>query len=264
MEPQYLKSKKSALFILLILGLFSTNQVNAGWLDWLSGNSDKIKSAISTGEPSKIATTALSNGQIVKGLKQALAKGTDYAVASLGKTGGFMNNKAVHIPMPQSLQKVETILRKVGQDKYADQFVATMNSAAEAAVPLTKDIIKDGIKKMSVKDAKAILSGQEDAATQYLRRAESHRLQQKIAPIIQQATAKAGVTSAYKTMYSKMGFAGQFLNLKDYNIDNYITQKTMDGLFTMIAQEEKKIRDNPVERTTDLLKKVFSSATASK
>ena len=134
-----------------------------------------------------------------------------------------------------------------------------MNNAAEAAVPLTLDVLKESIAKMSVADAKNILNGKDDAATQYMKRVSSERLEAKITPIIKQATAKTGVTKSYKTMYDKLGFAGKYLNLDNYDIDSYVTQKTMDGLFLMIAQEEKKIRDNPVERTTDVLKEVFGS-----
>lgn len=249
-------------FTSVIIGivLLSTNEIaNAGWLDWLTGKTEEVKEAVSTGDTTKVVEAALSNEQIAEGLKQALTKGADVAVNSLGKAGGFLNNNDVRIPMPEKLSKIESILRQAGQDKYADEFVKTMNSAAEQAVPLTLDIIKDGIKNMTVSDAKAILDGNDDAATQYLRRVESTRLKQKIAPVVSQATAKAGVTKAYKFMYDKMGFAGNLLNLEDYDIDSYVTEKTMNGLFTLIAQEEKKIRDNPVERTTDILKQVFGS-----
>ena len=152
---------------------------------------------------------------------------------------------------------VEDILRKVGQDKYADEFVATMNSAAEQAVPLTLSVLKTVIQQMTVEDARAILDGQDDAATSYLRRVGSEDLRSQIAPIVGQATAKTGVTKVYKTMYDKMGFAGKYINLEDYDVDRYVTDKTMEGLFVKIAEEEKKIRENPTKRTTELLKQVF-------
>jgi len=230
---------------------------NAGWSDWF--NKETVEELVGSDKVDKVSDLALSNEKIVDGLKQALSKGADYAVETLGKTGGFLNNKNVRIPMPDKLSKVEKLIRKTGHDKYADEFISTMNSAAEAAVPLTIDVLKEGIKSMSVKDAKNILNGEDDAATQYLRRVGSDQIKTKITVIVKQATAKAGVTNTYKTMYKKLGFAGKYLNLDDYDIDSYVTQKTMAGLFTMIAKEEKKIRDNPAERTTALLKDVFGS-----
>ncbi|MBL7003674.1 MAG: DUF4197 domain-containing protein [Gammaproteobacteria bacterium] len=247
---------------ILILPLFfilSINSANAGWFDWLTGKKDEIVDAVKSGDTSKIVEVALSNEQIANALKQALDKGADFAVAELGKQGGFLNNPNLKIPMPEKLSKVEQILRKVGQDKYADEFVDTMNIAAEQAVPLSLAILKQGIQNMTVDDAKNILEGQDDAATQYLKRVGSTQLRSEISPIVKQATAKTGVTKIYKTMYDKMGFAGKYINLDNYDIDSYVTDKTLDGLFVKIAQEEKKIRENPSERTTELLKQVFGS-----
>ena len=112
---------------------------------------------------------------------------------------------------------------------------------------------------MSIEDAKNILKGSDDAATQYLKKTSRDKLIAQVAPIVKEATAKAGVTSVYKKMYGKLGYAGKYINLEDYNVDNYVTKKTVNGLFTMMAQEEKKIRNNPIERTTDILKSVFGS-----
>ena len=161
--------------------------------------------------------------------------------------------------MPSKLAKVESLLRKAGKDKYADEFVTTMNRAAESAIPLTLDIIKQGVADMSIDDAQEILKGPDDAATQYLKKSGGEKLSTQISPIIEEATAKAGVTSLYKKMYDKLGFAGKYLNLDDYDVDSYVTKKATEGLFTMIAQEETKIRENPEERTTDILKSVFES-----
>jgi len=245
--------------LFLSFTLLVSTSANAAWFDWLTDNTDKVTEAISSGDTSAIMDVALSNEKIAEGLKQALSKGADFAVASLSKTGGFLNDENVRIPLPEKLSQIEDLLRSAGQDKYADEFITTMNNAAEAAVPLTLDALKESIQKMTVADAKNILNGKDDAATQYMRRVSSERLEAKITPIIKQATAKTGVTKSYKTMYDKLGFAGKYLNLDDYDIDSYVTQKTMDGLFLMIAQEEKKIRDNPIERTTDVLKEVFGS-----
>ncbi len=247
---------KKHLFITPLL-IITPLTLQAGWFDWLTNKSDEIVEAVKSGNTGQMLEVALTNEQIANGLKEALNKGADYAVAELGKEGGFMNNSALKIPMPEQLKSIEDILRKLGQDQYADQFVTTMNSAAEQAVPLSLSILKLGIQNMTVEDAKNILNGKDDAATQYLKRVGSKQLRQEIKPIIQQATAKTGVTKIYKQMYDKMGFAGQYLNLEDYDIDQYISEKTMDGLFIKIAEEEKKIRENPQARTTEVLKQVF-------
>lgn len=245
--------------------LLLSSNVSAGWLDFLKDKAETVKEdvksdVISTGNINKdTLTKTLSNDDIANGLKQALDKGVTYAVDNLGKAGGFTNNSAVRIPMPDKLEKVETLLRKTGQDKYADEFVGTMNQAAEAAVPLTLEVLKTGVKNMTFDDAKQILNGTDNAATNYLRRTGSDSMRNKIAPIVKNATDKTGATRIYKDMYGKLGFMGKYMKPEDYDIDSYITNKTMDGLFTMIAQEEKKIRDNPTERTTDLLKSVFGS-----
>ena len=244
------------LFIILTLSF--TSNVNAGWLDKLSNSGDKLQQKLEeVKKDSSNIQHNLSNEEIIDGLKQALNKGASYATDKLGKVGGFMDNTDVKIPMPQKLGKVERLLRKAGKDKYADDFISTMNHAAESAVPLTLNIIKQSITEMSIKDAKNILQGSDDAATQYLKKTGHKKLYAKILPIVKKATTKAGVTATYKKMYGKLGFAGKYLNLEDYNIDSYVTQKTIAGLFTMIAKEEKKIRDNPAARTTDILKTVF-------
>ncbi len=243
--------------VLLSLFLLAPLSVQAGWFDWLTGKKDEVVEAVKSGDSAKILEVALSNEQIANGLKEALSKGADFAVAELGKEGGFINNAALKIPMPEKLQKIEAVLRKTGQDKYADQFVNALNSAAEQAVPLSLNVIKQGIESMTIEDAKNILKGNNNAATEYLRRVGSDQLQAEISPIVKQATAKVGITKMYKKMHDKLGFAGKYLNLDGYDIDQYVTAKTMDGLFIKIAEEEKKIRENPKARTTAVLKQVF-------
>ena len=243
---------------LTIIALSIFSNANAGWFDDIvDSGKEKINEVKNNVNDGNAITSTLSNEDIIAGLKEALNKGAGYAVDNLGKADGFLKNSDVKIPMPEKLKKVESLLRKAGKDKYADEFVTTMNRAAESAVPLTLDIIKQSITGMSIKDAKNILQGSDDAATQYLKKSGSDKLKAKISPIVKAATAKAGVTSMYKKMYGKLGFAGKYINLEDYNVDNYVTNKTMKGLFTMIAKEEKKIRDNPAARTTDILKSVF-------
>ena len=242
----------SALAGLFFLASFS---LHAGWGDFFKEQVNKWSGDEDT--TSKVVKTALSNDEVVAGLKQALEKGADYAVTYLGKEDGFFANQSVKIPMPEKLEVVEKTLRKLGQDKYADEFVLTMNRAAEEAVPLTLNIIKQGVANMSIEDAKGILKGSDNAATEYLRKVGGQQMTDKIAPIVADATARTGVTRQYKKLFDKMGFMSKVMDPEDYDIDKYVTEKTVDGLFTMIAAEEKKIRENPVERTTDLLKKVF-------
>ena len=250
-------SLKTTLAIITLT--ISTNSIAGFFDDLVNSGKDKINQVKTSVKESDAVSSALSNEDIVAGLKQALTKGASYAVDHLGKADGFLKNTAVKIPMPDKLSKVESILRFAGEEKYADEFVTTMNRAAESAVPLTLDIIKQGVANMSIADAKTILTGPDDAATQYLKKTGSDKLKSKILPIVKQATSKAGVTKVYKTMYGKLGSAGKYIDLEDYNVDNYVTKKTMQGLFLMIAEEEKKIRDDPAERTTDILRNVFGT-----
>jgi len=240
------------IFCIILLSL-STNFACAGWFDWLPKPSVTATTTVLS------ATTALTQDEMVRGLREALGKGVNQAVTNLGKDGGYLKNLDVKIPMPPKLQSVERTLRKLGQDKIADDFVATMNHAAEQAVPLAANIFTGAITNMTVADAKDILTGPNDAATQYFRKTSEDKLREKFEPIVKDATAQTGVTSAYKNLIKQAGPMAAFLGADAGDLDGYITQKSLDGLFKMIATEEKKIRENPVARSTDLLKKVFGS-----
>ena len=200
----------------------------------------------------------ISNQEASSGMKAALDKGTQAAVASLGKTDGFQGNNAVKILLPQSLWRYEKMMRQVGMGKYADELVLTMNRAAEAAVPEAKPLFVDAVKKMSLQDAKGILTGGNTSATDYFKRTTSEPLRAKFAPIVAQSTKKVRVAEKYNE------FAGQgakygLIKKEDANLDGYITQKTLDGLFYMVGEEEKKIRANPVAAGSDIIKKVFGA-----
>ena len=212
----------------------------------------------------------LSQNQMVQGLQDALAKGLQQAIARLGHDGGFLTNVNVKIPMPEQMQKVEKALRAMKQDKLADDFVTTMNHAAEQAVPEAGGVFADALKQMTIEDAKSILSGPNDAATQYFQKTTQTNLFAKFYPIVQKATAQTGVTAAYKNIMEKatvgqglgsLGsvLGGSLLGKDALNIDAYVTSKAMDGLFKMVAEEEQQIRQNPVARTTDMLQKVFGA-----
>ena len=200
----------------------------------------------------------LSNKDAVAGLKEALVKGAGSAVGKLGKADGFLGNDMVKIPLPDSLQKVDGMLRKFGMSKYADELVVTMNRAAEAAVPEAKALLLKAVKDMSVQDAKGILSGGNTAATEYFRGKTSQPLAQKFLPIVQKATAKVKLADKYNQFAGKATKFG-LVDEKQANLENYVTQKTLDGLFVMMAEEEKAIRANPVGQTSKLLSKVFGA-----
>jgi hypothetical protein len=251
------------LLTLTILVSVSLMSARAGLLDMLGLGKQATNGTAAV--PGGLASS-LSQDQMVQGLKEALGKGVQHAVSSLGHDGGFLTNAAVKIPMPQKLQTVEKTLRALKQDKLADEFVATMNHAAEQAVPEAAGVFGDAVKGMSIADAKAILTGTNNAATQYFRRTTETNLYVKFLPIVKQATSQAGVTSAYKQLMETAGgtsslgsFGRSLLGADSLDVDAYVTNKAMDGLFTMVAQEEKLIRDNPAARTTALLQQVFGA-----
>lgn len=241
-------------FFILALVCLPPISVNAGWLDILNPKSSTGTTAAAT-----TSLAALSQSDVASGLKEALSKGVNHAIANLGKEGGFLDNPDVKIPMPPQLHQVETTLRAMGQSKLADDFVAIMNHAAEQAVPVAANVFAGAITNMTVDDAKTILTGPNDAATQYFRKTSETQLHEQFLPIVQAATAKTGVTASYKNLLQQAGPAASFLGQDASDLDGYVTKRSLDGLFKMVAAEEKKIRENPAARTTDLLKKVFGS-----
>jgi len=192
------------------------------------------------------------------GLKEALTQGAGKAVEMLGKQDGFLGNPKVKIPLPESVQKVEGVLRSFGMGKQADELVSAMNRAAEAAVPQAKTLLVNSIKQMSVEDAKGILSGGEDSATQYFRRTTSGPLGEKFKPVVQKAMAKVKLAEKYDQFAGKAAKYG-LVREQDAHLDNYVTQKTLDGLYLMIAEEEKAIRQDPAGAAGKLAKKVFGA-----
>jgi len=199
----------------------------------------------------------LSEKDAVAGLKEALNKGAGSAVGKLGKVDGFLGNPQVKIPLPDSLQKADRTLSRLGMGKYTQELVVTMNRAAELAVPEAKTLLVNAVKEMTVSDAKAILTGGNTAATDYFRAKTSQPLTEKFLPIVQQATAKVQLAQKYDQFAGKAVRFG-LLDEKQANLERYVTQKALDGLFLMIAQEEKAIRADPVGQTSKLLSKVFS------
>ncbi|MES2355847.1 MAG: DUF4197 domain-containing protein [Pseudomonadota bacterium] len=199
-----------------------------------------------------------TNQQSVVGLKDALQQGASNAVAILGKQDGFLANPKVKIPLPQALASAEKILRTIGMGAQADELVTTMNRAAEQAVPEAKTLLISAVKQMTVSDAKNILAGENDAATKYFRAKTEPSLRTKFLPIVTTTVDKVGLARQYNEVAGKVAAFGLLKN-DDTKIENYVTQKTLDGLFLVMADEEKAFRENPVKAGTDLAKKIFDA-----
>lgn len=200
----------------------------------------------------------LTSSEASEGLKAALIQGAGKAVSQLSAADGFFGNKEVKIPLPDSLKKAEKTMRMFGMGKQADELVLKMNRAAEAAVPEAKALLVDSVKKMSVADAKAILTGGDDAATQYFKKTTSVPMAEKFLPIVTKATQDVQLAQ----QYNKFASAGSRFGLikKDQaNLEQYVTQKTLDGVYLMMAKEEAAIRKDPVGQASSLLKKVFGA-----
>jgi hypothetical protein len=228
-------------------------------------------------QPQDAHLSSLSQETVSNGLKKALQIGVDYAIENLGAQNGYLNNPVVKIPLPQNLQKIEGVVRKAGGDKIADDLINSMNKAASNAAPKTAKIFLDAIDKMSLEDAKKILAGDEHSATNYFKENTNEALTQMIKPIILESMEDNSVSKYYNTFNSyykqyaqeyiqnssvmnaaKSFGANKYIpNASDENLEDYVTNKAIDGLFVMIAQKEASIRKNPVEQTTSLLKKVF-------
>lgn len=201
---------------------------------------------------------SISNADAGAGVRQALAKGAEYAVSSLGQKNGFLANSKVKIPLPGYLEKAESALRMFGMGKQADQLVETMNHAAENAVAQALPILSDSIKRMTLQDAKGILAGGDNSVTEYFRRTSSDQLAAKFRPVVKSATSKLQLADQYNKFAGQAASFG-LVDKKDADIDSYVTQKAMDGLFLIIGEEERKLRANPVAAGSALLKKVFGA-----
>lgn len=200
----------------------------------------------------------LSNQDASSGIREALVKGAESAVGQLGKANGFMGDSRVRIPLPEGLQQAEGMLRKFGMGKQADELIETMNRAAELAVVEARPILVNAVRNMSVTDAKAILTGGEGAATEYFKRKTAGPIGEKFLPVVRKATAKVQLADKYNQYAGKASKFG-LLDEKDANLDSYVTHKALDGLYLMIAEKEKAIRQNPLEAGSSLLKTVFGA-----
>ncbi len=200
--------------------------------------------------------SGLSEAKVASGLKEALQIGTQNAVNLTGKTDGYLANQAIKILMPEKLRTVETGLRAIGYGSKVDEFILSMNRAAERAAPSAKQIFWDAIGAMTFDDARKILGGNETAATEYFRAKTSDKLTTAFRPIVERATNEVGVTRQYKELIGRYE-AIPFAKSESLDVDQYVVGKALDGLFHVLGEEEKKIRTNPTARVTELLKEVF-------
>lgn len=205
-----------------------------------------------------LSLSDLTDKDASAGLKAALEKGALAAVGLLGKPDGFLGNPAVRIPLPGYLEDAAKLLRQFGQGKRVDELVTSMNRAAEAAVPMGKDLLVGAVKNMSVTDAKKILTGGEDSVTQFFAEKTRTPLGEKFLPVVTKATEKVGLAAKYNRVAGKAAGLG-LVKKEDANIQQYVTDKSLDGLYTIIAQEERKIRQDPVGTGSAILKKVFGA-----
>jgi hypothetical protein len=245
------------MFVATIIAMLAASSALAGALDILKGlpgtglsGGDVLKELGSPG------SATLSDDKIISGLKEALKVGTEKTVDLTGAKDGFLKNEAIKILMPEKLRTVEKGLRAAGYGSQVDEFVVSMNRAAENAAPAAKEIFLGAIGDMNFDDARKIYSGGDNAATQYFREKTSGKLKEAFKPIVDKSLNEVGVTRKYKEL---MGAAQAipFLNTESYDPDTYVLDKSLDGLFHVLAEQEKQIRTNPAARVTDLLKEVF-------
>lgn len=233
---------------------------DAGALD-LDGFKSELNSLTKPADPSKPAGSGLarfSTQDQIKSLKQALTQGAETAISDLARKDGYLGNDKVRIPLPESLHKADRTMRKLGMGKYPDELITSMNRAAEAAVPEAKTLFVGAIKKITVADAKGILTGNDDAATLYFRKNTETALAARFKPIVGKAMKKVKLAETYDQFAGKAVRFG-LVDERDANLEDYITRKAMDGLFLVMAEQEKAIRADPLKATGNLAKQIFSA-----
>lgn len=232
--------------------------VNIAW-DGASAQSnylDKAKSLVNTTGGAGTGASSLSTSEIGDGLREALRVGTERVVGNIGTADGFNADPAIHIPLPEELQQVQSALRAAGMAELADDVELKLNRAAEAATPKAKELFSQSISEMTLEDVQGIYEGPDDAATQYFREKMSEPLKDSMRPVVDGTLAEVGAIQAYDNM---MGEYGNLPFVPDAKADltEYGLDKTLDGIFHYLAEEEKAIRQNPAMRSTEILKKVF-------
>lgn len=243
--------KTSRLLLLLILSV-----VLAFWVAPAVGQISNILDSLKKNAGG--SGTSLTDSKIADGLKEALAVGATNAVGAVSKENGYFGNPQIKIPLPDTVQKVAPMLRAVGYGDQIDAFELSMNRAAEKAAPVAKDMFIDAIKQMSFEDARNILNGPDNAATLYLQDKTGAALGEAFKPIVHNTMGEVGVVKAYQGLEAKAS-GMPFADMASFDLDQYVTDRSLDGLFHMLGQEEAKIRQNPSARVTGLLQEVFGS-----
>lgn len=244
---------KLKIGIFIVLVVFTASPASSGMFDDLM---EKVSPVLKGGGGEGVAEKVLSLEQTVSGLKEALSVGTGNAVSLLSKNGGYSGSGLTKILMPEKIQKVADMLKQVGMGSQVDTFVATMNQAAEKAAPQAKEYFMGAIKEMTFDDAKKILDGGDTAATEYLRTKTSDKIAAAFKPTVSSSLDQVGATKSYKTMMQSFTSI-PFMTAQSLDLDNYVTEQAMKGLFLRVGEEEAKIRANPTARVTGLLKQVF-------
>jgi len=234
---------KKALFPIFLVIALTVTIAYAGFLD------DILKGAGGAAAPSGRGTDSAATAA---GLKEAFTIGS----GNVSKVDGYLKNEIIKILMPEKIRKVADVLSNVGYKKEVDSFVMSMNRAAEKAAPKAASYFVDAIKEMSFDDARKILAGGDTSATEFFKQKTYEKLHNAFKPIISASMNEVGTTRSYKQMMSKYESI-PFMDKQSVDLDHYVTNKSLDGLFYMIGQEEKNIRTNPAARVTDLLKTVF-------
>ena len=242
-----LRMKTTSVYLLLFFALFSFNC--SGQLVKLP-SVGQINEALNKSKP-------LTSDEVAGGLKEALTQGIAKGATQASQKDGYFGNQLIRIPFPEDVKRVESTLRNVGLGSQVDKFVLSLNRAAEDAAQTAKPIFLGAIRKLTFKDVWNILTGEKDAATQFLRRTTSEELYRAFAPHIQKSLDKTYATKYYSDVMNAYN-AIPLTQKVNPNLNDYATKEAMDGLFLLVAQEEANIRENPVARTTDLLKRVFS------
>jgi hypothetical protein len=243
--------------VIIVGGLFLITASNVSAQSWnkiKQQATEKATSVKSSGLPSSV----LSEEEVAKGLKEALNQGVEMGVEQLNKKDGYWKDPELKIPMPYEAKKVEDKLRAIGQGAKVDEAIESMNRAAEQAAEGAKDVFIAAIQGMTLTDAMSILKGENDAATQYLNKSTKSELTKRFQPIIKVALDNVGATQHWSTVFGSYNKI-PFVTKVNPNLEEYVTEKALNGLFLQIAKEELKIRVDPMARATDLLKKVFEN-----
>jgi hypothetical protein len=233
------------ILLLIAWGALQAAPAGAGFSDFFKGVKDAVQ-----------GDQELSQSQIIDGLKEALVVGTGNAVETVSQVGGYFENPAIKVPLPDAMQSIAPLVRAAGYDAQVDAFVMSMNRAAERAAPEAKNIFWDAIKAMTVSDAQKILKGRDNEATLFFKEKTSGQLNELFKPIVHDAMSEVGVTRKYQELEEKVKTV-PFVSSYTFDLNEYVNNKALEGLFFMLGEEEKKIRQDPAARVTDLLKEVF-------